>query len=104
MGREWYEVGNTALPCLLFPPRIYSQKDEKQDGEAPQGGAAVTEEGQRNSDDGSETQDHADVDEDMEEQDAQYTISIYARVGVRLPFGKVNEAQDEREEEQEHGG
>ena len=83
---------------------IYPQENEEEDGEAPQGGTAVTEEGQRDSDDGSEPQDHADVDEDMEEQDAQYTISIYARVGVRLPFCKVNEAQDEREEKQEHGG
>ena len=89
---------------LHFPPRIYPQKDEEQDGEAPEGGTAVTEEGQRNSDYGSEPEDHSDVDKDMEKQDAQYTISIYARVGVRLPFGEVNEAQDERKEKQEHGG
>ena len=89
---------------LHFPPRVYPQKDEEQDGEAPQGGTAITKEGQRNSDYGSETEDHSDVDKDMEEQNAEYAISIYACVGVRLPFCQINEAQDEREEEQEHGG
>ena len=53
--------------CALFPFQsvaadVNAQHDEKQDGEAPQGGAAITKEGQRNSDYGSEPDDHSDVD------------------------------------------
>ena len=83
---------------------IHAEEDEEQDGEAPERGTAVTEEGQRNADDRGETQHHADIDEDVEEEDAHDGIAVDAPKGVGLAFGKVDEAQDESQEQTENDG
>ena len=74
---------------------VYAEEDEKQDGESPEGGASVTEEGERDADYGSESDNHADIDEDMKEQDAKHTITVDTRKGVRLAFCQIEQAQNE---------
>ena len=84
--------------------RIEGEEDEEQEGEAPERGAAVAEEGQRDADDRGQTEHHADVDEDMEEEDAEHTVTVDAAETVGLPLRQVDETQDERQEEQQHAG
>ena len=79
---------------------IYAEEDEEQDGESPEGGTSVTEEGERDADYGSESDDHADIDEDMKEQDAKHTITIDTRKGVRLTFCQIEQAQNECQEKE----
>ena len=83
---------------------VDAEEDEQQEGEAPEGGTAVGEEGQGDADDGGEAEHHADIDEDMEEEDRKDTIAVDAAEGAGLALGDVDEAQDEGEEQQQHTG
>lgn len=71
---------------------IDAQEDEEQDGEAPQRGASVAEEGQGNADDGRQTQHHTHIDEDMEEEHRQDTIAIHTPERIGLSFSQMDEA------------
>ena len=85
------------LPTLILSEHatlacgIDSQEDEEQDGESPKRRTTVAEEGQRNANNGCETDDHSDVDEHVEQQDAHDAVAIDAPISVVLEFGKVDE-------------
>ena len=90
--------------CALFPFQsvaadVNAQHDEKQDGEAPQRGAAVAEEGQGNADYRSESQDHAHIDEDVEQEDTHHAIAIHTAEDIGLPLGQMDEAQNEAQKQ-----
>lgn len=66
--------------CLLpyqIPARIYPEEDEQQYREAPKRRAAVREERQRDADDRRQSQDHPDIDEQVEEEYAQHAVAVY---------------------------
>ena len=96
------QTGGSVYPGLVAG--VDAQKDEEQQGEAPKGGAAVAEEGQRNAYDGHDAHYHAHVDEQMEEEDAQHAVAVDAAEAGELPLAQPHEAQDEREEEEQHSG
>ena len=81
-----------SLLPFSYSSHINAQEDEEQEGEAPEGGAAVAEEGEWYADDGHEAKYHADVDEDVEEEDGEDTVAIDASEGVGLSLGHVYEA------------
>ncbi len=89
---------------LPAPSGIYPEENEEQDGETPERRAAIAEEGQGDADDGGQAEYHPDVDEDVEEEDAQHAVPIDAAKRVWLSLGQMQEAEDEREEEQQHDG
>ena len=83
---------------------IHAEEDGNHDGEAPEGAAAVAKEGQGNADDRGEPEHHADVDEQVQGEDADDGVAVDARKAVgTLPLGKYEQAQDEGTEEEEHG-
>ena len=84
--------------------RVEGKEDEEQERKAPERGAAVAEEGQRDADDGRQPQHHADIDEDVEEEDAEHTVAVDAPEAVGLSLGQMDEPQDEGQEEQQHAG
>ena len=71
---------------------IDTQEDEKKEGEAPERGTTIAEERQRDTNDGRQAEHHADIDKDVEEEDAQNTVAVDTPEGVRLAFRQVNEA------------
>ena len=71
-----------------FPCGVDANEDEQQDGEAPQRGAAVAEEREGDADDRRQTEHHADVDEQVEQEDAYQRIAVDTPEAVGLPFGK----------------
>ena len=74
---------------------IHTEENEEQQREAPKRTAAIAEEGQRNANYGGQSQHHADIDEEMKEEDAQYAVSIDAAKGVGLSLCQIDEPQDE---------
>lgn len=83
---------------------VDAEEDEEEEGEAPERRAAVGEEGQGDADDGGQAEHHADVDEDMEEEDGEDAVAIDAAEGGGLALRQVDEAEDEGEEEQQDAG
>ncbi len=82
---------------------VDAQEDEEEEGEAPEGGTAIAEKGQGDADDGHEAQDHADVDDDMEEEDGEDAVAVDATEGGGLSFGHMDDAQQKGQEEEEDG-
>ena len=77
------------------PSSVDSEENEEQNGEAPKRGTSIAEEGQGNSYDWCQPQYHSDIDEDVEEEDAQHTITIYPTKRIWLPFSKMHKSQYE---------
>ena len=96
-GRKGTDVA-VGLVHQPVAPGIDAQEDEQQDGEPPQRRTAVTEERQRDAYDRHQAQHHADVDQKMKEQDAQHRVTVDTPEGRRLPFGQMQQPQDERQE------
>lgn len=63
---------------VLLARGIYGEQYEKEEGEAPKGGAAIAEEWEWNADYGHQTEYHPYIDKDMEYQKAGHTIGIYS--------------------------
>lgn len=76
-------------------PGIDSQENEEKNGEAPKRTAAITEERQRYANYRRQSENHAYVDKNVHDKDAQYAVSINSSKLERLPFRQDNEAQDE---------
>lgn len=81
---------------------IYPQENEEEDGEAPQGGTAVTEERQRDADDGGEPQYHTHVDEDVEQEDAHDAIPVDTPEAEGLALSQMYETENEDQKENQH--
>ncbi len=73
---------------------IESKEYKEQQGEAPEGGSAVTEERQRDADNGQESEHHTNVDSKVNKEDAGNGIGIDLREGIALTFSKVDKADD----------
>ena len=86
----------------MFLLRIDTDEDKQQQGEAPQRGAAVADERQRDADDRNESDGHADVDDEVEEQHRCHPIAIHAHKGALVPLGQHDDAEDERKEKREN--
>ena len=74
------------IVCLFLARCVYPQKDEQQNGESPQRGASIAEKRQRNADYGCESQHHTYVDEQVEEENPQYTIAVHSAEACFLAF------------------
>ena len=83
---------------------IHAKEDEQQDGESPQRRTAITEERQRNADHGCQAYHHPHIDEEMEQEDAQYRIAIHAPHGVGLSLGQGQQPQDKQQIHEKHTG
>lgn len=79
---------------------VQLDKDEEQDGEAPQGGAAVAEEGQGNAYGGHQANGHANIDDPVGEKHAGKAEAIDAAEGVFLFVGQVDDARDQGSKKQ----
>ena len=55
---------------------IYAQQDKKKNGESPKRGAAVAEEGKRNTNHRHDTDHHPHVDDQVKEEDAHHGIAV----------------------------
>ena len=83
---------------------IHAQENEEQEGESPQGGASVAEEGQWDADDGEESDNHAYVDEYVHKEDAGHRVSVESCEGGALSFGQGNNPGEQRHVEDDEGG
>ena len=92
----------TASFTLKVTPCVNAEEDEEENGEPPQRGAAVAEERQGDAYHGGKPEDHADVYEDMEEENAQDAIAIDLAELERLALGDMDKTKDEGKEEKEH--
>ena len=77
-------------------------KDEKENRESPQRRSSVAEERQRNTDYRRQSQHHSHVDENMEEENAQYAIAIHPAETERLSLRHLYQSDDEGEEQQQY--
>ena len=83
---------------------IHTKENEEQQREAPKRTTAIAEEGQRNANYGGQPQHHADIDEEMKEEDAQYAVSIDAAKGVGLSLCQIDEPQNEEQKKKQDNG
>ena len=74
----WNIEGRIKSRLLPFvqPLGVESQEDKKQNAKSNHGRSAVAKEGQRNADDGQQSQDHTDIDGDMHKEDTDDGIGI----------------------------
>ena len=81
------------------PPPFHVQfyEDEQEDGEAPEGGAAVAEQGQRDAYYGNKAHCHSNVYEYVHEEAAGYAVAVDAGKGVFLPFAEDDEPYDQEQ-------
>ena len=86
------------LPSLTF---IQFDENEQHGGEAEQRGASVTDEWQRDADDGHQADGHADVDDKVEEDDRGDAVAVVLHEGVALFFRQCDDAENEVAEEAE---
>ena len=87
------EAARVCLPgAVIAAVCVDAQQDEQQDGESPQRGAAVTEEGQGDAYDGTQADYHTDVDGKVEDEVGRDTVGIDAREGGVISFGKCDDA------------
>ena len=89
------------ITSLLF--RINSDKDKQQKRESPQRGTAITDERQRDANDWYQSDGHADVDDQMEEQHRGHSVAIHPHKGALVPLRQLYDADDQGEEESENG-
>lgn len=75
----------------LFARSVDAQEYKEQNRESPKRRPSIAKEGERNADDGGEANDHAHIDEHVEQQDAHDAVAIDAPISVVLEFGKVDE-------------
>ena len=78
----------------FFPWGVDAEEDEKEDGEAPERRAAVAEKGQGDADHGGESEHHADVDDEVKEDDGGYTVTVDAPEKGVLSLGQRDESHD----------
>ena len=87
----------------LFPPfQIEPDEDEEHGGEAPEGGAAVAEEGERDSYDRNKTYCHAYVYEKVHEETTGYAVAVYADKRVPLALRKQYDSYNHKAVEQNY--
>ena len=77
---------------------INTQENKEEQREAPQRRAAIGEERQRNTNNGRQTQHHAYIDKDMEQEYGQHTITINSAKGLGLSLGQMDESQYQGQE------
>ena len=83
---------------------IDAEKECEEDGEAPEGGSTIAEEGEGYADDRGKTKYHPYVDEEVKEEDAEDAVAVDTSEGARLSLGDVDEPQQQQQEEEEDGG
>ena len=109
MPYAFFTCNLSLVPCTLrnqlHPIAIQLQEYEQQHCEAPERRAAVTEERQRDADDGHQTDGHSDVDHNVEEENRRHAVAVNSAELRFLPFGQHKQADEQRQEEkQQHGG
>ena len=78
--------------CSLFTVHcslliiIEFDEAEEHHREGPEGGASVADEGQWDADDGQQSDGHADVDEEVEDEDTRDAVSVVADKRISLFF------------------
>ena len=74
---------------------IQFDEAEQHHGEGPEGGAAVTDKRQRDSDDRKQSDGHADVDEEVDGEDARDAVAVIAYKWISLFFREFKYPEDE---------
>ena len=83
---------------------VYPEKDEQKNRESPERGSAIAEEGERYAYDRSQSQHHADIDEQMEEEDAHHALAVDSSEPCVLAFCQYDQSQNQCHEQQDYRG
>lgn len=82
-----------------FAGGVEAEEDEEEDGESPEGGASVAEEGQGDAYDGAKADYHADVNTEVEDEVGCDAVGVHAGECAGLSLGDGNHPQNQRDEE-----
>ena len=81
---------------------INSQKYKQQYSKAPQRRPSIAKKGQGNAYDGCQTQHHANIDYEVEDEYTGHPISIYSPKDSLLPFGKKDDSHDKNKKQNKY--
>ena len=83
------------LPQNHLPVSIQSDKDKQQKRKGEQRWTAITNQWQRDANNRRKANGHADIDGNMEEENAGYPISIYPAESTSLSLGNKNDPEQQ---------